>query len=93
MSVAAVVFLFNRSLAGKVISWQGFSPAFALIPFGLLVLYGLGQANYRRFQALERTNDVKRPVPGMQIKAEPGSTVIFQNWIQPPSGDGDPDQG
>jgi hypothetical protein len=50
--VGGVLILFNRKLANAVSAWHGFSPWWAIVPFGALVLVGLLRANYKRFADL-----------------------------------------
>jgi hypothetical protein len=42
------------------ISWWPFSPWWALVPIGLLFIYGLLKANYQEFQGVEQQRDRAR---------------------------------
>lgn len=49
-----VITLFNRPLAQSLTNWEGISPSWALVPVGLLFVYGLARANYERFREVQR---------------------------------------
>jgi hypothetical protein len=53
-ALVAVLALVNREAARDVTNWHGFSPFWALAPFGLLVFYGLLRANYEAFDAIRQ---------------------------------------
>src|SRR4051812_46134276 len=58
--VLGVLFLLNRKVAAQVSNWHGFSPWWALVPFGVLVLIGLLRANYDRFKELHEAYNNER---------------------------------
>jgi len=64
--VLGVLFLFNRHLAESVSTWHGISPAWAVVPFGLLILMGLLRANHDAFKELRKSQD-ERPQIGQYV--------------------------
>lgn len=95
-AVVLVVFS-DKKLAMSVLSFQGFSPYWAIIPIGLLLTYGLANANYEEAKRLGATNRIADPTAPTQVIAKRGShvTVITTNVIRPPDppGSGSPRAG
>lgn len=66
----AVLAFFNRELAGRWSEWDGFSPWWAALPFGLLLAYGLLQANYNHHQELlAKASGLQREASELQAEA------------------------
>jgi len=54
--LATAVLAFNRTLAGHIVGWNGFSPVWAIVPIALVLVYGVAKANYEEARLLEATN-------------------------------------
>jgi len=55
--VALIVLAFNRPLGEKIMSWEGISPWWAIVPMIVLFLYGLMRAIHAKHAALEIERD------------------------------------
>jgi hypothetical protein len=80
--VLGLLFLFNRKLAETVSNWHGFSPWWAVVPFGALVLIGLLQANYKRYRRLWEQIASRSPESVTQSAVELGSASFDQSHLR-----------
>lgn len=66
LAAAIALFLKGKALANDVLGLHGFSPAWAIVPCGLILVYGLAKANYEEAQLIptptNRTNPAPSPV-------------------------------
>jgi hypothetical protein len=90
LAAAAALLLAGKALANDILGLHGFSPTWAIVPCGLLLLYGLANANYQEAKLLERpTNRTAQPAMPTQVIAQPGSTVYVlpgSNVVRLPEG-------
>jgi len=92
----------DKSLASKVVSFQGFASIWAIIPSALILGFGLAKANYDEAKLFRQprgaTNQVTPPTDptpviagaGSTVYALPGSNVV---QLQEPPGTESPEAG
>jgi hypothetical protein len=65
------VAFFNRELARHWTNWDGFCPWWALLPFGLLLVYGIVRANYEHYKLLAGA----APGSGLHVETPTGVKI------------------